>query len=91
MRNERGQSTVEYILLFAVVVSLAFTVFNGLGFNRIFGADGEVATAYKNQLEFSYRHGFLKKGNYVEPNYANGNHETYQNRFFSALDPYPPQ
>lgn len=89
MKNQKGQSTVEYILLFAVVSSIAFTIFNGLGFNRIFGPNGEVATSYRNQLEFSYRHAFAGNGGGGEPNYENGNHESYQKVFFSAQDAYP--
>ena len=89
--NQRGQSTVEYILLFAVVASITFTIFNGLGFNEIFGPDGKVASAYKNQLEFSYRHGFKKTSDFTQPNYESGQHETYNGRFFSASDPYPSQ
>ena len=90
MMNQKGQSTVEYILLFAVVASIAFTIFNGLGFSRIFGPNGEVATTYRNQLEFSYRHGFARNGSPGEPDYANGDHESYERRFFIASDPYPP-
>lgn len=89
MINQKGQSTVEYILLFAVVVTITFTIFNGLQFNQIFGPDGRVATTYRNQLEFSYRHGFVKNGTPGEPNYASGDHESYNNRFFSAAEPYP--
>lgn len=89
MNNQKGQSTVEYILLFAVVASIAFTIFNGLGFTEIFGPDGQVATTYRNQLEFSYRHGFVRNGTGGEPNYEDGNHESYQSKFFSASDPYP--
>lgn len=89
MINQKGQSTVEYILLFAVVASIAFTIFNGLGFNEIFGPNGQVATTYRNQLEFSYRHGFVKNGTPGEPNYESGAHESYNGRFFSAADPYP--
>lgn len=89
MRNEKGQSTVEYILLFAVVTSIAYTIFSGLGFKKIFGPNGEVATSYRNQLEFSYRHGFTRNGGGGVPNYQSGNHESYSGRFFSASDPYP--
>ena len=89
MNNQKGQSTVEYILLFAVVASIAFTIFNGLGFADIFGPNGQVATTYRNQLEFSYRHGFVKNGSPGEPDYASGDHESYKSRFFSAIDAYP--
>jgi hypothetical protein len=87
--NSKGQSSVEYILLFAVVVSITYTIFNGLGFNRIFGPNGTIATTYRNQLEFSYRHGFVKKGAPTEPDYKAGVHESYNGRLFSAVDPYP--
>jgi len=90
MNNQKGQSTVEYILLFAVVASISFTIFNGLGFNRFFGPNGTVATSYRNQLEFSYRHAFGKIEPGIEPNYNSGNHESYSGqRFFSASEGYP--
>ncbi len=90
MINQKGQSTVEYILLFAVVASITFTIFNGLKFNELFGPNGTVATAYRTQLEFSYRHAFAKQEAGVEPNYRSGQHESYNGqRFFSASDGYP--
>lgn len=90
MINEKGQSTVEYILLFAVVASITFTIFNGLGFNELFGPNGTVATSYRNQLEFSYRHAFAQQEPGVEPNYRTGQHESYNgDRFFSASEAYP--
>jgi hypothetical protein len=87
--SSSGQSTVEYILLFTVVTAIAYSIFNGLGFDRIFGPNGTIATTYRNQLEFSYRHGFVKKGAPTEPDYRSGTHESYNGRLFSAFDAYP--
>ena len=87
--NSKGQSTVEYILLFTVVTAIAYSIFNGLGFDRIFGPNGTIATTYRNQLEFSYRHGFVEKGVPAEPDYGSGTHQSYNGRLFSASDPYP--
>ena len=88
--KERGQSTVEYILLFAVVASLAYTILGSSDFTRVFGPDGVVATKYRNQLEYGYRHGLsLDQGGGNTPNYSNGEHDTYNSRFFGAADPYP--
>ena len=93
-KKKKGQSTVEYILLLVVVMSIASAIFKGAGFNRIFGPNGTIATEYRKQLEFSYRHGFIKSGAAGEkPDYGNGKHESYRSntnsRFFSAQTPYP--
>ena len=87
--SQLGQSTVEYILLFAVVTSIAISIFKSEKFNQIFGQNGTVATTYKNQVEFSYRHGFSKSKPLGNVEYSSGNHESYNGRFFSASDGYP--
>tara|TARA_Y100000768_G_scaffold375852_1_gene347159 strand:- start:25696 stop:25998 length:303 start_codon:yes stop_codon:yes gene_type:complete len=87
--DQKGQSTVEYILLFAVVTSLVFAILNSNGFNRIFGENGMIAETYRQQLEFSYRHGFVRNTPSSAPNYSGSSHESYNGKFFSAADPYP--
>lgn len=87
--GQAGQSTVEYILLFAVITSIAATIFKSQKFNELFGNNGVVATTYKQRVEFSYRHGFIKSEAIGGTNYRDGNHKSYKGRFFSAKDGYP--
>lgn len=89
LRNSKGQSTVEYILLLAVVVGIAATIFKATDFNNIFGPNGSVAQEYKDRLEFAYRHGLIVRGGRLVPDYSSGRHESYNNRFFSASEGYP--
>lgn len=89
LKNQFGQSTVEYILLFVVVVTIATSIFKSAKFNELFGKNGTIATTYKNQVEFSYRHGYSKSEPLGNVNYSNGRHKSYNGRFFSAKDAYP--
>lgn len=89
LKNESGQSTVEYILLLAVVATVVFAIFKSEGFNKLFGENGQIVQRYKQQFEFSYRHGFFEMKEDKTPDYSSGDHESYQGRFFSAKDPYP--
>lgn len=87
--NEKGQSTVEYILLFAVVISLATFVFKSKAFNDLFGKEGQFADVYKRELEYSYRHGRYGRELFQPPNYKSGRHDSYNKRFFGSRDAYP--
>jgi len=88
--SQLGQSTVEYLLLFTVIISIAYTIFNSSKFNEFFGKNGTIAKSYKNQVEFSYRHGLAGSEPLGNINYKDGgSHKTYKGRFFSAKDAYP--
>jgi|SRR5690554_4380846 len=97
VRNESGQTMVEYILLLAVAVSLVITFYNSEAFRRLFGEQGEVANKIRNDSEFSYRHGYTRgnTGDVPATNRDGSIHPTYYNpvqsgsRFFSAKDSYP--
>ena len=90
--NQKGQSSVEYILLFAVVVVLATTVFKSEAFIKLFGQDGLFAKTYREEIEFSYRHTLGGRKAFTTPNYDSP-HSSYQGgsgtRFFGAKDAYP--
>lgn len=97
IRNERGQTVVEYILLFAVVASLIATFYHSDVYRRLFGQNGEIGLRMKANNEFGYRHGYLN-GNGTE-NYPVGSrngalHPTYYDtenggsRFFGPKEPY---
>ncbi len=87
--KERGQSTVEYILLFAVVISLISFVFKSQAFTDLFGKNGKFADVYRRELEYSYRHGRYGRELFKAPNYKSGRHDSYNGRFFGSKDAYP--
>lgn len=99
---EKGQTTVEYILLFAVVVSLVVTVYNSAAFRRLFGEQGEIGLKIKAQNEFSYRHAFHiggasreavpdiprdNKDITIHPSYVDSSNAN-ESRFFGPKEPY---
>jgi hypothetical protein len=89
--NQKGQSTVEYILLLTVVAVTVTGVFKSKLFVENFGKDGKILVLYKKQFEHAYRNGFPYDGkeyNYsdLHPTYSKGGGES---RFFIARDPYP--
>jgi len=89
--NQKGQSAVEYILLFAVVISLASFVFKSDAFTSLFGENGKFADVYKRELEYSYRHGLAGRVRFTTPDYQTGTHDSYNGRFFGSKNAYPPQ
>lgn len=62
MKNQRGQTLVEYILLLVVAVSLFMTFYRSETFRRLFGEQGEIGKKMKTQNEFAYRHAFYGSG-----------------------------
>ena len=56
--NNKGQSTVEYLLLLVVVTALAFSIYNSARFKNFLEPDSEFFAIVKNKIEFSYRHGY---------------------------------
>ncbi len=89
LKTASGQSTVEYILLLVVVISLATTVFKSDAYNRLFGDEGKFTSVFRRELEYSYMHGLSGKTGFRVPGYGGGNHDSYNDRFFGSKDPYP--
>ena len=87
--SSRGQSTVEYILVLAVVISLSLLVFRSNQFRNFLGENGRMTDIVTRQLEYSYRHGRPGDRRFQPPNYATERHESYVGRFFIGSDPYP--
>lgn len=92
--DQKGQSTVEYILLFAVVISLVGFVMKSQRFQELFGEDGKFAKTFRSEIEYSYRHarwGKVKNLGEV-PNY-NQKHDSWEKngatRFFGPEQKYP--
>ncbi len=94
---QKGQSSVEYLLLFVVVVSLTFAVLKSDAFQNFFGDQGQFATTYKNEIEFSYTNSYQGRKAFETPNYTDSNHPSYngtngsETRFFGAAEEYPSQ
>ncbi len=94
MKNQKGQTLVEYILLLAVAASLAMTFYRSKVFRRLFGENGEIGKKVKMRNEFAYRHAFqVSKGGTVSDipreNKNINEHPSYgPGRFFGPKDPY---
>lgn len=94
--EERGQSTVEYLLLLAVVIALLTTVFNSARFKALIGENGQFAQAIKAETQWNYRHGLPGRDpNTPQISFPGATHPTYFNsarstsHFFAPKDPYP--
>ena len=95
LKNQKGQTVVEYILLLAVVLSLVVTFYNSKAFQRIFGEQGQLGESIKNNSEFGYRHAFPRGSDGLnQPDYPGISHPSYYDakngttRFFGPRDPY---
>ena len=98
LKNEKGQTVVEYILLLAVSASLIMTFYRSSTFKKLFGEQGVVGQVYKRESEWGYRHAYLsgsKEGANSLPYTSAREHPSYYNssegrtRFFGPSDPYP--
>lgn len=91
--DQRGQSMVEYILLLAVVISLAGVVFKTDFWQSYFGPDGKFDQVFRARIEYSYRHSLEGSEFYAPPNYGSKNHDSYykggSTRFFRPTQAYP--
>lgn len=100
LRNNLGQSAVEYILLLAVISALSYAFYNNKRFKSFLaGTDGFFASMKKG-ISYSYRYGLeIKPGTSFEEkmhyDYSSNAHDTYFNsedgksRFFAAKAKYP--
>lgn len=98
IRNQQGQTVVEYILLLAVAVSIVTTFYNSATFQKYFGTNGQLGKVYKVESEWGYRHasmtgrGTTPEGNGLRPTIID--HASYYNQsksqthFFGPSDPY---
>jgi hypothetical protein len=99
LRNKKGQSAVEYILLLAVISGIGFAAFHNPRFkNFLSGRDG-VFAMMRAGMAYSYHYGRENKNTDPLPtvNYSDGKtHDTYYNRtdsasrFFMGNSKYPP-
>lgn len=95
--SQLGQSTVEYVLLLAVVVSLVFTVINSARFKDLLGEGGGFALRMKDEMEWNYRFAsqYYGEASAFNVNLGSRNHPGYYNQrrgathFIGPLRPYP--
>lgn len=57
IKNKLGQSTVEYILLFAVVALLTLSAINSGPFKNFFGENASFFAQMRKRMEYNYRYG----------------------------------
>lgn len=98
LRNSKGQSAVEYILLIAVLSSVGYSFYNNKNFKDFVGGEKGLFVELRKGMEYSYRYGRPMSGDDVEEamefQYQSRNHDLYYNkeetrtRFFTGLDPY---
>lgn len=95
MKLNKGQTSIEYILLLSVVVSIVFAVFKSRYFADFFGPESAVFERVKVTIEYSYRHGLGGRRSTPKAGrglYSNGRHDSYGNqgrsRFF-VVKSYP--
>lgn len=90
--NQKGQSLVEYMLVILVSVSIAYSILNSDLVRDYFGENGTLATNFKLELEYSYRHA-VRGRKKTNKNYNAPTHESYKTngdtRFFGPLQRYP--
>ena len=100
LKNNIGQSAVEYILLLAVISSLSYTVYNNKKFKSFLAGKDGMFAAMKKGISYSYRYGVEYSqevaGSYDEKmqyEYTTNAHDTYfkngSSRFFTGVEVYP--
>jgi hypothetical protein len=91
-KQNQGQSTVEYVLLLAVIMVLVYSVLQSDRFKETLGQDSEIFAAMEKYIEYTYRHG---GPGLTDPSTYAGDHETYKKdgaigtRFFTPAEQYP--
>ena len=99
MKNDKGQSTVEYILLLAVVTSLFFTVFRSEMFQKFFGENSSFFQTIAERIAMNYRYATVVDIGDDVPPIPPDNHPSFAlpdgsaSRFFGYNDEtvYPPK
>jgi hypothetical protein len=97
LKNEKGQSMLEYVLLLAVVATIGMTLFKSKVFTNFMGPNSVFFETLRNNYEYTYRYGSPRTGleDPTEGNAYSSRHESYYNgalsetRFFTPVDTYP--
>lgn len=99
LKNFKGQSLVEYVLLLAVLSSLGYSVYNGKRFKEFLAGDQGLFLTMRKGIAYSYRYGreYRKDIDFdekMEFDYQSNKHDTYFNaeenssRFFTGQEAY---
>ncbi|MEA9354613.1 hypothetical protein SHI21_00255 [Bacteriovorax sp. PP10] len=99
LRNKKGQSVVEYILLLVVITSIGYSFYNNRAFKNFIKGDVGLFANLRKRMEYSYRYGREMDANVdhdqaMSFQYQSNRHDTYfnaktgQSHFFSGLEPY---
>tara|TARA_R110002049_G_scaffold49511_5_gene141613 strand:+ start:1948 stop:2244 length:297 start_codon:yes stop_codon:yes gene_type:complete len=92
--KERGQSTIEYILLLAVIMLMVSVVFRSPLFADLLGEDSSFFKILKDRMEYSYRytHAGVEEDSGLENITTPVNHDSYskdsRSRFAGDLAAY---
>ncbi len=95
MKQQKGQTMVEYILLLSVVAMIVLTFYKSKLFQKYFGNRGIIGQSIKSQSEFSYRHGYMGvQDPHPKASRDGATHPTYADpaggsRFFGPREKYP--
>lgn len=98
LKDQLGQSTVEYVLLLAVVSSLFFSVFKSDTFQQFFGENSSFFNAIAEKMRLDYRYSTaINASDDIGPG-VSANHPSFSqpdgsaSRFFSYKSglSYPP-
>jgi hypothetical protein len=97
LKNKKGQSMLEYILLMAVMTTIGMTLFKSKVFTDFMGPNSVFFDELRSRYAFTYRYGSPPTGNEdpTEGNSYSNKHEAYFNgstnetRFFTPVDTYP--
>ncbi len=99
LKNKKGQSIVEYILLLAVLSSIGYSFYNNAMFKEFIKGEAGLFKRIRQGMEYSYRYGrqfnnSIDYDNAMNFDYRTNQHDTYFNnqenrsRFFGGTDPY---
>jgi hypothetical protein len=98
MNGRLGQSTIEYVLLLAVIAIFALGLLNHPKIKNFFSGEGSLFAHYTRYIEFTYRHAYFEdkgKSWQADEDYENysGQHDSYKGasdtRFFTHKEAYP--
>ncbi len=95
-KESKGQSTVEYLLLLAVIAIITIGVLRNDRLQRLIGKDGDLFTQYAQVISYMYRYGSPGKdfpGPGHQSDYQGLDHDTYAGpvttRFSIPIEEYP--
>jgi len=93
--GNRGQSTVEYIMLLSMIAVLAISVLNNARVRAFLGPESKVLENIRTYMEYAYRTGSTTSSGAGQSFEYSGFHDSYYNtqegmtRFFTTEGRYP--